>query len=189
MNVGWGIRVSALVAAWWLVGAGEAGAQTQAQRQTRLQTQPATQKTRAIVVEGTAGWAGFVDDDTVHHRVLGLGARVPIGRRLSIGPEVVYMIGPRDDRDLFVLGTLWVDLGGSSETARVVPYVVAGGGYMQHSDRFARGTFRSGEGSFTAGLGGRVHLSDRVYAGADVRIGWELHLRTTAHLGLAWPVR
>ena len=166
-------RLSAVLLAALVAGAGEARAQ----------------EPRPIAVEGTIGWAGFVDDATKSHTVFGLGARIPIGRRLSVGPEISYLIGPHTDRDVFVLGSLWVDLGASPETARVVPYVVVGVGYQRHSDRFASGRYASGEGAFTAGGGVRVHVNDRVYVGGEVRIGWELHLRTAAHVGVTWPRR
>lgn len=161
--------------AWVAAGVAEAG-------------EAAAQTTRPIAVEGVVGWAGFVDDATDHHALVGASARLPIGRRLSVGPEVFVASGS-SDRDTFVLGSLWVDLGPSPDTARVVPYVVVGAGYMRHSQRFLSQRFSSGEGSFTAGGGLRTHLNDRVYVGGDVRIGWELHLRATAHVGVTWPRR
>jgi hypothetical protein len=169
----WRGRLAAGLLATWMVGSGEARAQTR----------------RPVAVEVTGGWAGFVDDATIEQAVFGAGARVPLGRRLSVGPEIVYMVGSTSDRNAFVLGSLWVDLGPAPETARVVPYVVVGAGYMRHSHRFPSGRFASGEGAFTAGGGARVHVSDRVYLGADARIGWELHLRATAHVGVTWPRR
>jgi hypothetical protein len=165
-------RLSALVLAGWVAGAGEAGAQM----------------TRPVAVEGVIGWAGFVDDAPDHHALVGASVRLPIGRRLSVGPEVFVAKGS-SDRDTFILGSIWVDLGPSPDVARVVPYVVAGAGYMRHSQRFGAQRFVSGEGSFTAGGGVRAHLSDRFYVGGDVRIGWELHLRATAHVGVSWPRR
>ena len=146
------------------------------------------QERRPIAIEGTAGWAGFVDDATDHHAIAGVGARLPIGRRISVGPEIVFAHGSSDD-DLFVLGSMWVDLGPAPETARVVPYVVLGAGYMRHEQRFGGRDFVSGEGSFTAGGGVRGHLNDRLYVGADARVGWELHLRVAAHVGVTWPRR
>jgi hypothetical protein len=175
-------RIGQLAALWlaaWVTMGHEAQAQTTG-------SPPAA---RPVAVEGTFGYAGFVDDATRDHDVFGIAARIAIGRRLSVGPEIVYMIGPQSDRDWFVLGSLWVDLGSAPETARVVPYVVVGGGYQRHSDRFASGRFASGEGSFTAGGGARVHVIDGVYVGGDVRLGWELHLRATAHAGVTWPRR
>lgn len=163
--------LSALLLAASVASAGEAGAQT-----------------RPVAVEGVVGWAGFVDDATDHHTLVGASVRLPIGRRISVGPEVFVASGS-SDRDTFVLGSLWVDLVRSPETARVVPYFVVGGGYMRHSQRFGSQRFVTGEGSFTGGGGVRAHLTDRFYVGGDVRIGWELHVRTTAHVGVTWPSR
>ena len=145
------------------------------------------QSRRAVAVEGTVGWAGFVDDATIHHTLFGGSVRVPLGGRLSVGPEIAYARGPASDRDLFVLGSFWIDLVPEAAKAPIVPYVVAGAGYMRHWDRFRTGTFSSGEGSFTAGGGARIHISDRVDVGGDVRIGWELHLRATAHFSIDLP--
>jgi hypothetical protein len=151
-------------------------------------TEAAAQDRRPIAIEGAVGWAGFADDATKHHTVIGVGARLPIGRRISVGPEVFFANGSTED-DTFVLGSVWVDLGPSPEAARVVPYVVLGAGYMRHDQRFGGRQFSSGEGSFSAGGGVRGHLNDRLYVGADARIGWELHLRVTAHVGVTWPRR
>ncbi len=173
MAFGWRGRLAAGLLAAWVGGSGEARAQARSPR--------------PVAVEATGGWAGFVDDATIEQAVFGVSGRVPLGRRLSVGPEIVHMIGATTDRNTFVLGSLWIDLGPTPETARVVPYVVVGAGYMHHSHRFPNGRFTSGEGSFTAGGGARVHVTHRVYVGGDVRIGWELHLRTTAHVGVTWP--
>jgi hypothetical protein len=147
------------------------------------------QEHRPLAVEAMVGWAGFVDDAPIHHRIFGGGLRIPVRRRLSVGPEVVYMIGPASDRDFFLHGSLWVDLVTERAQTRVVPYCVFGGGYMRHSNRFLSDTFASGEGSVTAGGGVRVHLTDRVSVGGEVRIGWEPHLRATGHVGVRLPRR
>src|SRR5262245_28042959 len=71
----------------------------------------AAQAHRPLAVEGTAGWAGFVDDAMINHGLVGGAVRVPLGDgRLSLGPEIVFARGPRSDRDVFVLGSLWIDL-------------------------------------------------------------------------------
>ena len=90
---------------------------------------------------------------------------------------------------MFVLGSLWFDVVRDRPNRHVVPYMVAGGGYMRHSDRFGGATFSSGEGSFTAGGGARVRVGDGVEVGADIRVGRELHLRTTATVGVRLPSR
>ena len=100
------------------------------------------------------------------------------------------MVGPDADRDFFVLGSMWIDLLAPAAGRPVVPYVVFGGGYMGHRDELGRGPYPwKHEGAFTAGGGVRVRVSDRVYVGGDVRLGWELHLRAAAHVGVTWPRR
>jgi len=135
-------------------------------------------------VELTGGYAGFVDDATIHHAVAGGSARWYVSPRVSIGPEVVYMKGPANDRDLFVTGNVTIDLAGSyGRPSRVVPFVVVGAGLMRHSDRFGSTTFTSSEGAVTGGAGVRGWITERVFVAGDVRLGWELHARTTATVG------
>jgi hypothetical protein len=150
------------------VAAGEAGAQER----------------RPLAAEATVGWAGFVDDATINHTVVGGGVRIPFASRLSVGPEFTYMRGPGRDRDWFALGSLWFDVVRETPQTPVVPYLVIGGGYMHHDDGFGGDPH---EGSFTGGGGLRARLSDRIYVGGDVRLGWELHLRATAHVGVRLP--
>jgi hypothetical protein len=145
------------------------------------------QGAREAAAEGQFGWAGFEDDATKHHTVFGGALRLPLTDRLSVGPEIVYMRGPNTDRDVFFYGTLWYDL--VARHSPVVPYLVAGGGLLRHSDEFQTGTFVTHEGSFTAGGGARVRLGPRAYVGGDLRLGWELHVRATAHVGMTWPSR
>jgi hypothetical protein len=138
-------------------------------------------------VELLAGYAGFVDDAPIDHSVFGGAARVYLTPRLAVGPEVLYMIGPGDDRDLFFTGNLTFDLlhPRAGRPPRVSPFVVAGGGFFRHSDRFGPLTFSSNEGAFTAGGGSRFWLGDRFYALLDFRIGWELHYRLNGGVGIA----
>lgn len=173
MICGWRVRLVAMPLALCITGGAEAWAQG-----------------RPIAVEGTVGWAGFVDDATIHHGVFGGGARLSLTPRISVGPEVVYMVGPDADRDIFVMGSMWIDLLAPAASQPVAPYVVFGGGLMSHRDELGRGPYPwNHEWAFTGGGGARVKVSDRVYIGGDVRIGWELHLRTTAHVGVTWPAR
>ena len=105
-----------------------------------------------------------------------------------MGPEIAYMVGPDADRDIFVMGSMWIDLVAPAADRPVVPYVVFGGGFMSHRDELGRGPYPwKYEGASTGGGGVRVQVADRVYFGADLRIGWELHLRSTAHVGVTWP--
>jgi hypothetical protein len=134
-------------------------------------------------LELTGGYAGFVDDATIDHGVIGGALRVHVTPRISVGPEIQYMIGPGEDRDVIVTGNLTFDVlppGGA-----VTPFLVAGGGLFHHEDRFGDRTFASSEGAFTGGGGVRAWINDRVYVASELRLGWELHWRLTGTVGIA----
>jgi hypothetical protein len=141
----------------------------------------------APAVEGSLGWAGFGDEGIIHHTLLGGGARYYVSRRFSLGPELQFMIGPDSDRDLVVTGNVVFDLLGptAARPRRTTPYLVVGGGLFRHSSRYFNETFASTEGAFTAGVGLRAWLGDRVFAGVDARLGWEPHLRLAGTVGVA----
>ncbi len=147
----------------------------------------AAQDRQPAAVELTAGYAGFVDDATIDHGVFGGAARFYVSRRLSVGPEIVYMIGPGADRDLYLTGNLTFDLIGPSagRAPRLTPYLVAGGGFFRHTDRFGASTFSTTEGAVTGGGGIRAWVNDRVYVAGEARIGWEPHVRFTGVVGFA----
>lgn len=152
-----------------------------------IATPAASQSTAAV--EAIGGYAGFVDDAFIDHAVVGASGRLHLSPRISVGPEVVYMRGPGFDRDLFVTGNLTFDVLIAPAGARrgtVNPFLVAGGGFMRHSDRFGADTFTSAEGAVTGGGGARVWLTDRVYALGEFRLGWEPHYRVTGGVGVLW---
>jgi hypothetical protein len=138
----------------------------------------------AAVVEFAVGHAGFVDDATIHHAVIGGSARWPLSPHVSIGPEIVYMRGPDDDRNWLLTGNVTFDLRSPLPRPRVVPFFVAGAGLFQHHDRFGGRSFVSTEGAFTAGGGVRAAITDRWYVGGEARVGWELHTRLNAIVGV-----
>lgn len=150
---------------------------------TAASAQPEARQGPAPVVEGALGWTGFVDDSVIHHTLAGVGARYYLWPRVSVGPELQYMVGPGQDRDLVLTGNVVVDVlpSTASRPRRTTPYLVLGGGLFHHSDRFGGST----EGAFTAGPGVRVWLSNRAFVAADARIGWEPHLRLAAVFGVA----
>ena len=137
-------------------------------------------------IEFLAGHAGFADDATIEHSVFGGAGRIYVTPRLSVGPEITYMRGPREDRDWFFLGNLTFDIlrprAGRPRT--VSPFLIVGGGLSTHSDRFLSGTFRSSEGAFVGGGGTRVHVTDHVYGMVDFRIGSDLYYRITGGIGV-----
>jgi hypothetical protein len=126
------------------------------------------------------GWAGFIDDSMIDHAVVSGALRVHLTPRISVGPEITYMIGPDEDRDLFITGNLTFDfIRVERQMPLVRPYVVVGGGYMQHRNRFGD-AFVAHEGAFTAGGGIRVRISDRLSVAPEARLGWEPHVRLGA---------
>ena len=132
-----------------------------------------------------AGWAGFADDGIVSETLIGGSARWYVYPRVSVGPEVVYLIG--DNHTHFILtGNLTWDLLApvNGRSRRVTPFLVAGGGLFQTRETFLSGSFTSNEGAFTAGGGVRAAVSDRVTVGVDTRVGWELHLRVSGSIGV-----
>ena len=141
----------------------------------------------APVVEGSLGWAGFGDEGIVHHTLVGAGARFYVSRRFSLGPELQYMVGPDSDRDLILTGNIAFDVLGPTATRprRTTPYLVVGGGLFRHSTRFISESFSSTEGAFTAGVGVRGWVSERVFVAADARLGWEPHIRVAGTVGVA----
>ena len=134
-------------------------------------------------VEFTGGYAGFVDDATIDHGVIGGAMRFHLSPRISVGPEVQYMIGPGSDRDLILAGNLTFEV--LRPGTKVTPFLVAGGGLFRHRNSFGGRSFSSSEGAFTAGGGVRAWVSDRVYVAGEARLGWELHWRFSGTVGIA----
>lgn len=139
---------------------------------------------RSPRVEGTVGHAAFVDESPIHHFVFGGAVRFPLSPRVSVGPEVVYMIGPREDRDLFLTGNVWFDFlrPAGNRPPRATPYVIAGAGLMRHTDEFIR-DFTAYDWAFTGSVGVRIAITDRWYVAPEGRLGWETHSRLTASVG------
>jgi hypothetical protein len=139
------------------------------------------------VIEVGAGWVGFGDEGVIHHGLVASGYRHYFWRRVSIGPELQYTIGPDSDRDLIVTGNVMIDVLGPTvdRPRRTTPFVVLGAGLFRHSSRFGPETFSSTEGAFTAGVGVRTWIGERTFVAADARVGWEPHLRVAAIVGFA----
>jgi hypothetical protein len=66
----------------------------------------------------------------------------------------------------------------------VTPFLVAGAGLFRTRQEFPRDIFTHTEGAFTAGGGVRARVGDVVTVGGEVRLGWELHLRFNAVVGI-----
>jgi hypothetical protein len=131
--------------------------------------------------EGFVGYAGFLDDTTITHTSWGGAARWYVLPRVAIGPELVYFKGPGDDRDLIVTGNVTFDV--LRRARPLTPFLIAGGGFFRHSDRFGASTFTSTEGSFTGGGGLRFSVGRKFYVAPELRTGWEPHLRFSVAAG------
>ena len=134
----------------------------------------------------TAGRADFLDDGRLVHGVVGGGVEWLPFRHVAVGPEILYMVGPGDDRDLFVLGVARVGI--LPLRSRVAPFVTVGAGTMTHSDTVSGGRpFRSTEAALVLGAGVRVNAWPRVYVAPEVTLGWEPHLRVSVNVGMRLP--
>jgi hypothetical protein len=145
----------------------------------------AAQERPSPVVEFHGGVLAFPDDGVVREGLIGAAARWYVSPRLGVGPEFGYVSGLNHSH-LILTGNLTFDVlspdGGRPRT--VTPFLVVGGGMFQTRERFLSGPFTSADPAFTAGGGVRGLLGDRVTAGFDARIGWELHLRINALVGV-----
>jgi hypothetical protein len=136
-------------------------------------------------MEGMLGHAMFADEELIHHSVFGAAAQVRVTERLAVGPELVRMHGPGDDRDWIFAGAAWFDLvsPGPLRAGRAVPFVSGGFGVLAHSDRFGTSNSRY----YAGGAGVRLQLTDRFYIAPEVLFASELHLRTVARIGYHIP--
>ena len=151
----------------------------------------AAQERPAPVAELHAGALVFADDGFPRENLLGGAARLHVLPRVSVGPEIAYVSGSNHSH-LMLTGNVTVDLlpPANGRPAPVTPFIVAGGGLFQTREQFTREQFTrerftSTEGAFTAGGGLRARVGDVVTVGGEVRVGWELHLRFSALVGIA----
>jgi hypothetical protein len=138
------------------------------------------------MAEVAAGALLFADDGVVVEGFLGGDARLYVLPRVSIGPEIAYVVGDNHSH-LMLTGNVTFDfvrpIGG--EPRAVTPFAVIGAGMFQTREQFPNNeTFTSYDGAFTAGLGVRTRVGNRVVAGAEARIGWEAHFRLNGFVGV-----
>lgn len=127
-----------------------------------------------------AGTTGFADDGIVNEGSLGAAGRWYVSRRLSAGPEFTFVFGESHSHRILTANLMFEFRGPAPHgRPRLTPYVVIGGGVFNTADSFSGEAFNSYEGAFTAGGGVRAPIGDRASIGADVRMGWEPHIRLT----------
>jgi hypothetical protein len=147
---------------------------------------PASAQERpAPVAEVHGGTLLFADDSVVKENFIGGAGRFYVQPRVSIGPEIAYISGRRHSH-LMLTANLTFDLLSpvNGQPRRVTPFVVAGGGLFQTREQFPGEIFTHTEGAFTAGGGVRARVGSVVTVGGEARIGWELHLRFSALVGV-----
>jgi hypothetical protein len=148
-----------------------------------IETSSTQAQERPWAVDGTIGYAGFVDDSTKNYIVFGGAVRKQVTPRISIGPEFVVM-GNGDllmDRVVMLTGNVVFDVYPThgQNARRVTPFLVGGVGGFWSREQFQNGPFWASDPAFTAGGGVRARIADRVSATAEYRFGWELHHRIT----------
>ncbi len=143
----------------------------------------ARQTARPVEVRATAGWFGFIDEDWDDHAGAGASIRRYFTPRLSVGPEILYLRGPRDDREILLVPHLAFDL---RSRGRATPYFLIGAGLSHHRDRFGSTTFTNNEWTMDGGFGVKVFLKDRVFVSPEVRLGFEPLVRFTGSVGFVF---
>ena len=138
------------------------------------------------VAELAAGALLFADDGVVTEGFVGGSARVYVLPRVSLGPEIAYIRGDNHNH-LMLTGNVMLDLVAPVNGAPqlITPFVVVGAGLFQTRESFLDNeTFTSSEGAFTAGGGVRGLVGERLMLGVEARVGWELHVRVNAVVGV-----
>ena len=136
---------------------------------------------------GIAGYAGFLDEATMHNAVLGAALRFHVSPRFAVEPEFLYMRESQSVQNYVVQMNVAWELGAP---ARVRPYLVAGVGLLHQRAEFPGAvdpTFSSSEFTGNGGLGVRIRLSDRFVMSPEFRLGWEPLLRATVGFGYEFP--
>ena len=144
---------------------------------------PAAAQGTPRALDVTFGYAGFVDEETDHFGVVGGAFRHYLTPRLSVGPEFVVMFNgdPFLNRAVMLTGNVTFDflrVTGPS-ALRLTPFVIGGLGGFWARQSFPSDAFWAMDPAFTAGVGLRGRVSDRISVAAEYRVGWELHQRLT----------
>ena len=117
-----------------------------------------------VQVRGLFGSAVFLESPT--HKAVGAAADFRLVAGLRLGPEVIYHIGPGQDRD--ITSTLLVSYD-FRRLKRVTPFITGGVGLLHHQEG------RWSWNSYTMGGGGglKIAISRRLFVTGEVRAGWE----------------
>src|SRR3989449_8286484 len=109
----------------------------------------------------TGGWVGFIDEDFIDHGAIGASLRYYLTRRVAVEPELLYMIGPGNDRDITVIPHISFDFRPGQP---VRPYVIGGGGFHQFRGKINGGELTGKPWTANGGVGvGRTSSPHRFF--------------------------
>jgi hypothetical protein len=118
-----------------------------------------------VQVRGLVGGSAFFESQI--HKAVGGTVDFRLAGGLRLGPEVIYHIGPGQDRDITSTALVSYDF---RRLKRVTPFVTGGVGLFHHTE--GRGWSSN---SFTAGGGGglKIAITRHLFLAGEVRAGWE----------------
>jgi hypothetical protein len=131
-----------------------------------------------LELRGSAGWIGFADDSLINHALAGVSMRIRLTKGLGVEPELSYLVGPREDRDIVLMPVVSYEFG----SRRVKPYVLGGAGLLWHRDSFSR-SFGSPDLHAAGGFGVRTQVTDRWSVSPEFRAGFYFHLQFKVGVG------
>jgi outer membrane protein with beta-barrel domain len=131
----------------------------------------------------TAGWVGFIDEDMIDHGAIGGSLRYYLTQRIAVGPELLYLIGPRNDRDITIIPNISFDFRPGQP---VRPYVIGGVGFHQYRDQFNFSDIRDSQWTVNGGVGVRIPITPNVFVAPEFRLGFETLIRAAASVGFTF---
>jgi hypothetical protein len=149
-----------------------------------LSTQLYGEEMKRYDAELTLGTSAFIDEETpFDHWVIGGSLNIRVTDKLSVAPQLLYMIGPGTDRDLMLTGNVEYRLASSEHLAL---YVVGGGGLLQQRQDFGTKTFTANTWEASGGLKAKFYITDRWYAAPEFRIDHEPFLIALVSAGYSF---
>jgi len=118
--------------------------------------------------------------------VAGGATQVYLTRRLSVGPEALFMYRNEFDKDLTVSANVAWDFLGNS---RAQPYVAGHAGVLRHYGGFLGRRFTTSSPALGIGVGVKIALTRRLYLVPDFRMGTEPFVRATVGISYAFGRR
>ena len=127
-----------------------------------------------VQIRGLFGSAAFFESQT--HKTVGATIDFRLAGGLRLGPELIYHIGPDQDRDITSTALVSYDF---RRLKRVTPFVTGGVGLLHHTEG------RGSSNSLTAGGGGglKFAITQRLFVAGEVRAGWEPIARAMVGIG------